>query len=251
MSPMGKYLWFISGGGAELAQEMIDDQGYNVHLIPSGGLLDAPALFLHSRDPVNELADLEELKLRAAGDSVPILNLMDASAIFLPGGEIYAAMQEEPPVIDAFEYTSPYINWQMGFYEIAAYVYVSGCREPGDVHHFIVNQTRWNELPGDLKAIVQQVSNEEALTSYGEKCQLDIEALAKFRGYGCVVEMLSSEIEEAFVLAANEYYDDQAIGKPFYAEVLQSLRHFEEALDAIGGYDKQCQEIYSWSAGVI
>lgn len=251
MSPMAKYLWFISGGGAELAQQMIDDQDYNVHVVPGGGYLGTPCLFLHSKYPVKSVADLQGLEeIRCGGDdAAEILSEMGASVIWLPGDEIYDAMQcteemkEREECIDAFTYDSPYIHWQMSFQEVADYVYVSGCRDSHVLAHFIVNETSWNELPDDLKAIVLKVSKEEVLTSYDERRQLDIEALAKFWDYGCTVEMLSSAIEEAFLTEASEYYSEKATTEGgFYAKVIRSLRAFE----AITSYDEQCQGIYCW-----
>ncbi len=247
MSPMAKYLWFISGGGAELAQQMIDDQDYNVHLVPGGGYLGTPCLFLQSKEPVKSVADLQGLeKIRCGGDdAAEILRQMGASVIWLPSSEIYDALrctEEREDCIDAFTYDSPYVHWQMGFHEVAEYVYVSGCRDPHVLAHFIVNETSWNELPDDLEAIVLKVSKEEVLTSYDERRQLDIEALAKFRESGCVVETLSPEIEGAFLTEANEYYSEKADEGDFYAKVIRSLRAFE----AITSYDEQCQGIYCW-----
>lgn len=233
MSPMRRYLWFVSGGGAELAEQMI--AAYDVHFIPGGMYYGTPALFLHSRYPVNEVADLVGLKMRALGSGAEILRRMGADAFSLPAGEIYEAMETEE--IDAFEYTSPWVNWAMSLQEVADYVYVSDCRESHQWCHFIVNKTRWNELPDDLKAIVEEINNEETIRSYDEQCQLDIEALAKFRDYGCVVGTLSLEVEEAFLEVAKEYLDEMAAMDAFYAEVLQSLRAFE----AIQSYAEQCQ----------
>jgi len=254
MSPMAKYLWFISGDGAELAQAMIDDYDYDydVHIIPGGGYLSTPSLFLQSKKPVESVDDLKGLeKIRSFGDEAEILSRMGAWVIRLPGSEIWKALEEEE--IDAFTFSSPYIHWQCSFQEVAEYVYVSGCREPHFWAQFIVNETSWNELPDDLKWIVQGVSNVEAITSYDEQRQLDIAFLAAFQGYGCTVETISPKIERAFLQAARLYYDDQATTEgAFYAKVLESLRDFEEVLEnfpveAITSYDEQCQGIYSWS----
>lgn len=260
MSPMAKYLWFISGEGAKLAQEMIDDQGdqdYNVHLVPGGGYLGPPYLFLHSKEPVENVAALEGLTIRSNGDEAAILGKFSDNVTWLPGGEIYDAlrctkeMEERGDCIDAFTFYSPYVHWQMGFHEVADYVYVSGCLGSHVLSQFIVNETSWNELPDDLKEIVQQVSNVEAITSYDERRQLDIAFLAAFQGYGCVVETLLPEIEWEFLQAAKQYYNDQAAGDDFYAKVLNSLRDFGGVIDnfsveAITSYDEQCQGIYYW-----
>jgi len=229
MSPMEKYLWLISGGGAELAQEMID--GYNVYLVPGGGCMHTPDVFLHSSVPIDSVADLDGLKIRASGDSEAIFNELGAETVLLPPGEIYKAMEEER--IDACDFSSPCLNWLFKFHEVAEYVYLSEGRTPHGYMPFLVNQDSWNELPYDLKVIVERITREEAITSYAEACQCDIEALEKFRGYCCseyccTVEPLSPDIEQAFLAAANAYYDGLAAGDPFYAEVLESQREFQE-----------------------
>ena len=234
MLPKQKKLWFTSGGGAELAQEMI--YGYDVHIIPGGAyLFHTPEIFLHSKVPINEPADLVGLKIRAVPDGLQILNLMGANATYIPGGEVYLAMKNN--IIDACEWSTPYDNWGAGFQDVAQYVYVSGCRQSHHPIYFIVNQALWNELPDDLKVIVQEVSEEEAIRFSDERCQLDIEYLAKFRDYGNAVETLSPEIEAAFIKAAKAYHDGLALEDDFYAKVLRSLRTFE----AIQRYAELCE----------
>ena len=224
MSPMEKYLWFISGGGAELAQQMIG--AYNVHLVPGGGQMSTPETFLSSNIKIKVPDDLVDLKIRAAGDGIQVFNMMGANATFMPGGEIYTAMQEGE--LDAFEFISPRFDWDMRFYEVVENVYVSESRAPHNFLAFLVNKTSWEELPDDLKVLVEKISREETIAGYADLCQGDIEALEWFREYGCNVETLSVEVEEEFLDVANQYHDDKADEDPFYAEVLQSLRDFEQ-----------------------
>jgi len=223
MSPMEKYLWFISGGGAELAQQMIG--AYNVHLVPGGGQLTTPETFLNSNAKIKVPGDLVDLKIRTAGDGAEIFNMMGAKPVFMPAREIYEALQEG--WIDAAEFASPCLDWTMKFYEVVENVYVSECRASHQFLAFLVNKTSWEELPDDLKVIVEKVSREEAIAGYADVCQGDIEALEWFKDYGCNVETLSVEVEEAFLDAANEFYDQMAAADPFYAEVLQSQRDFQ------------------------
>jgi len=223
MSPMEKYLWFISGGGAELAQQMIG--AYNVHLVPGGGQLTTPETFLNSNTKIKVPGDLVDLKIRASGDGAEIFFRMGAKPVFMPGREIYEALQEG--WINAAEFASPCLDWTMAFYEVVENVYRSECRAPHNFAPFLVNKTSWEELPDDLKVIMEKISREEAIAGYADLCQGDIEALEWFEDYGCNVETLSVEVEEAFLDAANEFYDQMADADPFYAEVLQSQRDFQ------------------------
>jgi len=228
MSPKAKYLWFISGGGAELAQQMID--AYDVRLVPGGVWLVPPALFLHSRYPINTLDDFQHpnFKMRSArGDMLEILLSMEVNAVPMPGGEIYEALQEE--VIYAAEYSSAIINWNLGLNEVATYVYLSECRAPHQFFAFLVNKTSWEELPDDLKVLVEKISREAAIAVYAETCQADIEAIEWFEAdERCTVEKLPKNVRLAFLEKADEYYEAKALENEFYAEVLQSLRDFEE-----------------------
>ena len=226
MSPMEKYLWFISGGGAELVQQMIDDYDYNVHLVPGGGQLWTPEIFLHSNVEITEPADLVDLKIRAAGDGMQIFNMMGANATWMPGGEVYVALDEG--WIDAAEYSSPCLGWNEGLYKVADYVYLSECRGPHEFSMFLVNKSRWEELPDDLKVMVEKISREAAIAVYADMCQADIEALEWFEASeNCTVENLPKEVEREFLNVANQYYNEKALENEFYAEVLQSLRDFE------------------------
>ena len=231
MSPMEKYLWFISGGGAELAQQMIDAAAYNAHLIPGGGGLYTPEIFLHSNVEITEPADLVGLKIRSIGDGGEILSLMGAETVFLPGSEIYKALERGPEEggVDAAEFSSPCLDWDLRLNEVATYVYLSECRVSHQSFMFLVNKTRWEELPDDLKVLVEKISREAAIAVYAETCQADIEALKRFEAYeGCTVEKLPKEVRDDFLLKADEYYDEKALENEFYAVVLQSLRDFEE-----------------------
>ena len=90
--------WFNYGGGADLMNKMIE--GYDVMTFP-GALSPLPAeVFLHSKKKIESVEDLKGLKMRASGDGGEILKNMGASVVFLPGGELYEAMQRG--TIDAF-----------------------------------------------------------------------------------------------------------------------------------------------------
>lgn len=230
LSPMEQYMWLISGGGAELAQQMIDTAAYNVHLIPGGGQLYTPEIFLHSNTEITEPDDLVGLKIRAAGDSNEILSLMGASTVFLPGSEIWKALEQggEEGGVDAAEFSSASMNWDIRLNEVATYVYLSESRVPHFFIPFLVNKTRWEELPDDLKVLVEKISREAAIAVYAETSQADIEAIKKFQNYGCEVIKLPKNVETEFLNVANQYYDEKALEEnELYAEVLQSLRDFE------------------------
>ena len=89
------------------------------------------------------------------------------TAINLPGGEIFTSMQTG--VIDATEWVGPYNDLAFGLHQVASYYYYPGWQEPGPTLEVIVNQEAWDELPDDLKAIVETAAlaaNTDMLAEY-------------------------------------------------------------------------------------
>ena len=215
--------WFNYGGGADLMNKMME--GYDVMTFP-GALSPLPAeVFLHSKKKIESVDDLKGLKMRASGDGGEILAKMGASVVFLPGGELYEAMQRG--TIDAFEYSTLASNWDMHFQEIADYVILSPSRAPSDPQVFFVNKQAWEELPDDLKQLVQDVVGNWTQSQHEFLTSESIKAIDKFKEAGCEVYKLPKEVEEAIATEAEQFYTAKADAeKPIYAEILNSMNSF-------------------------
>ena len=218
--------WFNYGGGAELMNKMIE--GYNLITFP-GALSPLPEeVFLHSKVAIRTADDVKGLKMRASGDGGEILNRMGASVVFLPGGELYEAMQRG--TIDAFEYSTLASNWDMHFNEIAKYVILSPSRAPSDPQCFYVNKQSWEKLPDDLKQLVQDEIDKWTQAQHEYLVYQSILAIDKFKNYGCEVYRLSPEVELALIEEAQKYYSEKAAKEdPIYREILESMTSYWEA----------------------
>ena len=223
-TPLEYVTWYLVGGGEELCNRMIE--GYNVVNV-SVCQITRGEMFGFSNKPLTTLDDFKGLKFRTAGDWGEILTGLGASVIFLPGGEIYEAMQRG--VIDAFEYGSPSLNWPLGFHEVAKYGVFPGIHAPGVLAPYMVNKDAWAELPDDLKAIVEEEWLAEAMRFLCESARDDMEAMENYKEYGLEFLYLPEEVQKDVEKAAAEFYDARAVGDPFFAEVLQSIRDFTQA----------------------
>jgi TRAP-type mannitol/chloroaromatic compound transport system substrate-binding protein len=184
--------WFNYGGGAELMNKMME--GYNVITFPGA----------------------------------EILANMGAAVVFLPGGELYEAMQRG--TIDAFEYSTLASNWVMHFNEIADYVILSPCRAPSDPQCFFVNKQAWEKLPDDLKQLVQDEIDKWTQAQHEYLVYQSIEALQKFKDYGCEVYKLPEEVEIAISNEAEKFYKEKAAKEsPIYGEILESMNSYGNA----------------------
>jgi TRAP-type mannitol/chloroaromatic compound transport system substrate-binding protein len=218
--------WFNYAGGAELMNKMME--GFNVLTFP-GALSPLPEeVFLHSKKEIKTAGDIKGLKIRASGDAGEVLNIMGASVVFLPGGELYEAMQRG--TIDAFEYSTLASNWDMHFNEIAEYVILSPSRAPSDPQCFFVNKDSWEKLPDDLKRLVQDLIDKWTQAQHEYLVYQSMLALDKFKEYGCTVYKLPPEVEEALSTEAKKYYEEKAAKEDqVYRDILESMNKYWQA----------------------
>jgi TRAP-type mannitol/chloroaromatic compound transport system substrate-binding protein len=223
--------WWSVGGGNELARKAYEPFG--AYYISQ--LLLSPEDFAYVKGfELKTLDDVKKLKMRTAGDGGAILAKMGASTVFLPGGEIYESMQRG--VINAFEYSSAAIAWDVGFQEVMDNLYLSYSRAPCDCSHYQVRMEDWQALPDDLKELVWICFDQTRLDFYNNAVANDAVALQKFADYGVNVQKLPKEIEDAFLIAGEEFINDKMQGKPLYTEVVESMRAFKAQCEVLGIY---------------
>jgi len=222
MKPVEFYGWLTEGGGHELEVEMLGD--WNVVILKGSGWLEGPEVFAHAKAPIDTLEDVKGLKFRTGGEGGAVLDKMGMASVQLTGGEIYDAMKRG--VIDACECAGPTTNWRLAFQEIAPYMYISSVRAPSLYGNFIYNKAAWDDLPDDLKHVIESVTRVESVRYYTESVKADAEDLQKFKDYGTNVLKVSKEIEDELKKQAEIFYDDKAANDPFAAEVLKSQREF-------------------------
>ena len=218
-------VWRDWGGGQELMEEAFSD--YNVHILETPMLNSGPEVWGFSTKDYQTLDDIQGFKMRCMGDGGEILNMIGMSTIFLPGGEIYEALQRG--VIDGAESAAWSGNWGNGFNEIAKYHYASTTRAACDPHQFWVNQDAWDALSPSNQALLEACAR--ANKSWGQNFMSyeNVKGLQNIIDFGCVVQKTPLEIDAAFVAAAEEFYDAKAATDPFYKEVVTSIREFRDS----------------------
>lgn len=231
MSAAEHFMWFVSGGGKELAAEMVGDN-YNV-VITGGALAFSQEIFLTTTKPINSVEDIKGLKIRTAGDDGTIFADLGASLVNIPAGEIYEAMSRG--TIDAFQYMSPAGDVSIGLNEVAKYVYLSPVRQPCSMSMVIFNKGKWLELPEDLQQIVVKAFDAKAMEFYGQVAELDAQAIEVYKESGVEVLSPPADLETAMKEMAEKMYDGRAAEDPFYQKILDSKRAFAAKIDEIYG----------------
>lgn len=216
----GYNIWLYERGGLEQMQELYGR--YNLYALPGGNGGQEMGLFSNKR--AETMADFKGMRLRTPGWNMDILNNLGASVSPLPGGEVYLAL--ERGVIDAAEFSTPAINYPMGFDDVTKYVIQPGVHQPSVQTGLFINQDSWNELPDDLKWIVKIAAKETQLWSSAWQENLNIEAIKRFKEKVEFVKM-SDEAITAYAKKTKEYLEELKAKNPDVKKTLDSQELFK------------------------
>ena len=128
-------------------------------------LADVKVLYLHahgpgilaSKKPVNSLADLKGLKVRATGLSAKIVEALGGIPVAMSQPETYEALSKG--VVDATLCpTETLKGWKQG--EAIDYVVDSSAIGYTTTMFVVMNKKRWEQLPPDVQKVFEEVSGE-------------------------------------------------------------------------------------------
>jgi len=217
-------IWLYGpSGGINLWRELYTK--YNVVPFP-GGLIGPEFGFFISK-PVSSLDDFKGLRLRVSGMAADVVEELGATAVLLPANSIRTAM--ESGEIDGFEFSTPAVDWPMGFHEIAPYVTLPSWHQPSAMLETIVNLDAWNQLPEDLKAIFEAACKEVGMVDFMAHLEgINAKYFRKFEQYGAEIIVLDQEAMNRITEITSRLADEQAVKDSFYAGVLKSQREFRQ-----------------------
>ncbi len=217
----GYNVWLYERGGQEMMQELYGR--YNLYALPGGNV--GQELGLFSNKKATTMADFKGMRVRTAGWYMDILTNIGASVTPLPGGEVYLAL--ERGVIDAAEFSTPAINYPMGFDDITKYVIEPGVHQPSCQSAFFINMDSWNKLPDDLKWIVKIASTETQQWSTAWAENLNAQAIELFKKKVEFIRMDEDAINQ-FAKASHDYLETLKAQYPDVKKVLDSQEQFKK-----------------------
>jgi TRAP-type mannitol/chloroaromatic compound transport system substrate-binding protein len=142
--------WYYDGGGNKFMRESYAP--FKVHFL--GISLGGP-IGLLSKKPIRKIADFKGLKVRTAGTNASLMEVLGAKTINIPVTEVYTALQLGTADAATYSDLSSYVA--VGWHEVAKYAYPGFFKFHGNTN-ICVNQSAWNSLPDDLKAIADNAS---------------------------------------------------------------------------------------------
>lgn len=148
-----------------------------------------------SNKPLADMADFAGQKFRVMDSNILIeqYNSLGASAIALPFGELYTALQTG--VVDAQENPLDTIR-AMKFYEVQKYLVVSGHGAMEDV--ILFNPAFWDSLPANYQDVIVTAFQETIPELIAHKSAAVAASLEEIKAAGLDVRVLTDEEKAAF-----------------------------------------------------
>jgi len=180
------------------------------------------------KEPAHTVADLQGMSLRVSGGLAKILGKLDISTTYITGTEIYTALQTG--VIDGAAYGGIVQGTAYHFYEVAKYILSPAVYPVSNVTIYI-NTALWNEMPDDLKAILEvsvQDLREETTRDFDIN-ELKLPVILQ-EEHGVQYTELEPEDLQKMKTAGKEYYAELATQSPSDKKAIDMLSEFLEEI---------------------
>ncbi|MCH4812504.1 TRAP transporter substrate-binding protein DctP [Vreelandella neptunia] len=228
--------WIQQWGGRELYEEIYGQ--FNMVYLPYG-ITNNESGFM-GRTPIESIADLEGKRLRLSGrDQGRVLEELGGSQVTLAGGEVYQAI--ERGVIDAGEFSTPGVDFNAGFSEVADYWATPGWHQSASVFGVMINKDAWDALSEETQETLRIAADATMAWSLAWSERQSTEATQKFIDAGVTINQFSEEDLARIQEVTNEVILRGACESPDHAKVYQSmiayLEHYATWRDVSAPYN--------------
>ncbi len=220
----GEYMaWLYYGNGLNLYQEMYDQAGFNVKVIPCAII--APETSGWFSKEINTPEDLDGLKMRFFGLGGKVMQKLGVATSLLPGGEIFPAL--EKGAIDATEFSMPAIDQRLGFHKLVKYNYFPGWHQQATVFELLLNKDVWNKASESHKAIISNACKASMTDSFAEGEAIQHDALnANVEKHGVKIMQWNDEMLNTFRSTWEETAKEEAQADEFFNKVYADMSEF-------------------------
>ncbi len=215
--------WIQQWGGWDLYQEVYGD--YNMVYLPYG-ITNNESGFM-GRTPIESLADLDGKRLRLSGrDQGRVLEELGGSQVTLAGGEVYQAI--ERGVIDAGEFSTPGVDYNVGFAEVVEHWTVPGWHQSASVFGVMINKDAWDALTEETQQKLKIAADATMAWSLAWSERESTEGTVKFMEAGVEIHQLSDDDLARIQDITNDVILRGACEDPMHAKVYHSMVSYLE-----------------------
>ncbi|CUJ00115.1 TRAP transporter substrate-binding protein [Cognatishimia activa] len=228
--------WIYHRGGQELWEEVSASFGV-IAFMAGNSSAQAGGWF---NKEINSVDDLKGLKMRIPGFGGKVIDEVGGTAVTLPGGEIFSALQSG--AIDAGEMAGPWIDLGFGFYKAAKYFYNPGFQEPTSAESLGVNLDLWNDMSAADQQVIKLAAAQENVMNPADfianhSRSLDI----LLKEHGVELRSFPDEVMIELGKATKTVLADAAAADPLTGKVYESYMEF---LDEVSGWTEQSEQAY-------
>ncbi len=218
LTPLEHIAWIDHGGGQALWDELYAPFSVKPFMAGNSGMQMGGWL----RREIETLDDMKGLKFRIPGLGGEVFEKLGATPVVIPPSEILTALQTG--AIDGTEFLGPWSDRSAGFYKVAPYYYWPGFHEPNGTGEAIVNLAVWQELPDDLKAVVETACRAAQIWALSETEWRNSEALQALRDDGVTLRRWPDDVLAAARSASREVMERFASGSDIERRIHASHR---------------------------
>lgn len=219
--------WMYDGGGLQLWREVYD----RFNLVPFVCGNTGVQMTGWFRKPIEKPEDLQGIKMRIPGLAGRVYKELGVDSRLIAPGEIFPSL--ERGVIDAAEFVGPYLDRQLGLQKVAKYYYTTGWHEMATASELTINKAKWNSLPPDLKAIIENAC--AACNTISEAwCQKNnAEAMEDLvKNQGVIAQPLPDSVVKALKVATDKILAEAVAKDPVTKKVHDSYMAYKTKYDA-------------------
>jgi TRAP-type mannitol/chloroaromatic compound transport system substrate-binding protein len=215
--------WFYAGNGLKLYQQMYDNSGYRVHVIPCAfGGAETAGWFAKE---ILIKDDIRGLRMRIFGLGGRVMSRAGATTVLVPGGTLTEAFDKKQ--IDAAELYPPAADRRQDLQSHAKLIYAPGWHQPETVLELLINNDKWAALSAQQQALIETACKASMLTTLASSAKLQREALAELATKdGVRILPLPQDALDAFRAAWVEIAREEGEQDAFFKEVLDDLETF-------------------------
>jgi TRAP-type mannitol/chloroaromatic compound transport system substrate-binding protein len=220
----GYLAWFDHGNGRKLYQEMYDQAGLKVHVLPCAfGGAEAGGWFAKE---IHAKKDLDGLRMRIFGLGARVMSRLGTVPVLVAGGDLKQAFEKGK--IDAAELYTPAVDREEGIQDEVKLIYMPGWHQPATVLELLINKERWNALGPERQGLIETTCRELLQSSLGESAGLQAAALASMSTKdGVRVLPWPEGVLDALREAWAEVAKEEGIRDYFFKEVLEDMKKFQ------------------------
>lgn len=210
--------WIQQWGGRELYEEIYGQ--YDMVYLPYAALNNESGFM--GRTPIRSLDDLDGKRLRLSGrDQGRVLEQLGGSQVTLAGGEIYQAI--ERGVIDAGEFSTPGVDYNAGFAEVADYWATPGWHQSASVFGVMINRDAWDALSEETQEKLRIAADATMAWALAWSERESTDATQNFIDAGVEINTFSEEDLARIQEITNQVILRGACEHPDHAKVYHSM----------------------------